>query len=193
MAAGDILQDLIDIGLLSSWNIINDKEFNFRLDGNDKTLYKVKHELRKSIYFKEYDSQIDIVELIAVRDGQSNHLKFTLGGEDDPDEVQAWIITTILSRHKYSSQITSLMSRTIKKLRKKKFKELSRVLLVDGEFHDKYGERWMIVQFNSKNPILFFVETGNSNMASIMWRFKNKKVMNSSTNIVDVILSSGSC
>jgi hypothetical protein len=188
MAAGDILQDLIDIGLLSSWNIINDKEFNFRLDGNDKTLYKVKHELRKSIYFKEYDSQIDIVELIAVRDGQSNHLKFTLGGEDDPDEVQAWIITTILSRHKYSSQITSLMSRTIKKLRKKKFKELSRVLLVDGEFHDKYGERWMIVQFNSKNPILFFVETGNSNMASIMWRFKNKKVMNSSTNIVDVIL-----
>src|SRR5574344_1341898 len=138
----EILENLIELGLLSEWSSITDDSFTFKIDGMDNIEYEVNYFFRKTKDYPGANEKINIVQLLAIdKNNNQPFLKFTLGEVGDPEDIAAWIISTILTRRHFSKQLLSVSKLTRKKLINNHVGKPGNLTPIWGEFFDKYENR----------------------------------------------------
>jgi hypothetical protein len=181
-----LINNLIESDLLETFTIINSRKFEFKLIGVANITLIVKLKYNSSWFNKDTTEKVFITELTIVK--PKEQLKFVLFGETDPEEIQDWILTTILKKYKYSPQIVKYVNKTKKKLKRKNFKNKHYLNLYPAEFFNTNGDHWMSAFYDVKPKIqIFLTPKMQGVIPNIEWKFAEQEEIQTTNNLFDLI------
>lgn len=163
--AEEILKCLIETGLLNndfSKNII-DESFYFHLEDLPESRFEVSWLYQKTNTYPEVSTgKVGITKLRSFNKLGETKFVYFLEHVDDPEEIAAWIIEMLLTRKRYSVSLGSVGK--ITKARMKKLKIDNHLVIIEGEFYDRYQDRYRVIFYNrpKKQPLRFYIYGGKT-------------------------------
>ena len=101
-------------------------------------------------------------------------LVFNLCSNKDPDEIQHWILKTILTKRKYNK----VLRKSAKKIKKQiqKYKKNKDILLweIEGEVMNLFDDRWRVIIYEKIHYFYVSLDKNDSNNVIIYYKQKQK-------------------
>jgi hypothetical protein len=174
-SANEILQNLIEGGLLMDWTEVVDNEFSFRVLERPWVDYTVVYSYSKTKKYPiEKDDKISQVELISKKRGTKNpYLKLNLFGQEDPEDIAAWLIKMVLTKNHFNGNLVDLYKFVKSKVTNYKLEK------VWGEYYDEFEDNYVVVKFHKPGQkkefiLLYIYGAGNYNKVCYRLRTKGK-------------------
>lgn len=163
MTIDDILQDLIEGGLLLDWSTPKGEKFSFRVDGRENVTYTLILS-RKKTPFQEKGSKEEqwIIRLESKFTGAKERVKpfciNTLIGQNDWEEIYPWVMYSILARQRYNRKIS-------------RYVRAAKLKMIEGQYCNSIDEVYRVLEYKGW---LVFLYSGKNELVEVYARKKSE-------------------
>ena len=181
----EIRKCLIDSGHISNITEPSNIGFEFKLIDFGDRVFTLKRKVMPSLHWNS-NNFTNVINL-SWNTKSGEKLVFNLCGDKDSDEIQYWILKTILTKRKYNK----VLRKASKKLKRRiqKCKKDKNVLLweIEGEVMNMFGDRWRVVVYNEIHYFYINLDRDDGNSVTIYYKQKQKGTAKKVTDLEKLI------